>query len=122
MEHLTFDRLTRLVAASGSRRTAWRALLGAALLGATTKGAAAAPCGPDQKNRQCRCGVVRDCTPGTCFTHECGHQFCCTEPEWIICGNACCANTRDGCRGVCIHPILPEDFCESGITGTYRRR
>ena len=44
MDHQTFDRLTRLFGMVGSRRSAWRALLGGALLGATTRSAAAKPC------------------------------------------------------------------------------
>jgi len=43
MEHQTFDRLTRLFGSTGSRRTAWRALLAGALLGATPRRLAAAP-------------------------------------------------------------------------------
>ena len=58
MDPHVFDSLTRLLSAPRSRRAAWRALLGAALLGATTRTAmAATPC-DNGKN------------PGTCGEHR----------------------------------------------------
>jgi hypothetical protein len=131
MDQRKFDRLTRLFGAPRSRRTAWRALLGAALLGATIRPAAAAPCANDT-NARCMCGETRDCDPGKCVTHDCGHQLCCSGEDWIICGNVCCQNVRDACKVQvssenrlpnCIRPIPPAAGpCESAITGSYRRR
>jgi hypothetical protein len=129
MDHQTFDHATRVFAASGSRRAAWRALLGAALLGATTRTASAGPCDTG-KNPACTCGTDTKCPPGKCFTHDCGHQHCCSEPTWITCGNRCC-KTEDDNRpipdpcGRCIEPVPPDAGpgpCEAGITGSYRRR
>jgi hypothetical protein len=134
-----FDSLTRLVSAPRSRRAAWRALLGAALLGATTRTAAAAPTSLCDGDKHDPCGSGRDnCCPGKCFVHEdCTDEFfCCTGPKWIICGEettnptpgeprrepTCCENTKDGdpC-GNCIQPPVSET-CITGITGSYRRR
>jgi hypothetical protein len=56
MEHQTFDRLTRLFGTTGSRRTAWRALLAGALLGATPRRLAAAPTTPCTKGKHELCG------------------------------------------------------------------
>jgi hypothetical protein len=144
MDHQTFDRLTRVVAASGSRRTAWRALLGGVLLGATTRGVAAGPC-RTEKNPQCRCGDNRKCPPGKCFVLEegdcrdptspdcvCRDEVCCSgaEPtsgeELIICGNRCCRATLnrdpidDPCKN-CDPPRVPPD-CPGALAGSYRRR
>jgi hypothetical protein len=125
MDHHVFDRLTRLFSAPRSRRTAWRTLLGAALLGATTRDAAAAPTAPCDPGDQeyCITPKGRECCPGRCFVHtECPDEFfCCTGPEWITCGNDCCENTRDACSGVCTHPT-PSEACKEAITGSYRRR
>jgi hypothetical protein len=129
MDHQTFDRLTYLFAASGSRRNAWRALLGAALLGATTQSAAAAPC----SNGKHLCGGT--CCPGKCFTDG-SCEVCCTG-ENIICttagGPVCCLNLNDGkdpcavlqATGKCPTPDPgpnPSTSCKSGIAGSYRRR
>ena len=130
MDHHVFDTVTRLFGTTGSRRAAWRALLGVALLGVTRRHAAAAPCGT-VPNARCTCGTTRDCDPGKCFTHDCGDQFCCTG-DWVICGNECCQNVRDACLVAgsgenrlpnCIHPTPPASgLCENAITGSYRRR
>src|SRR5215204_2332377 len=96
MDHQTFDRMTRLFGTAGSRRTAMRALIAGAFLGATTRGAVAAPCGKSP-NARCTCGTTRDCDPSKCFTHDCGDQLCCTG-DWITCGNECCQNVRDACQ------------------------
>ena len=123
MDHQTFDRLTHLFAVSGSRRTAWRALLGAALLGVTTRGAAAEPCNKGKH----LCGGTC-CPGGKCFANDvCGDELCCTGPELVICGNTCCKKvdtkgrqSQAPCRGECISP--GKDPCQSGLPGSYRRR
>ena len=140
MDHHVFDTVTRLVGTAGSRRTAWRAILGAALFGATTRSTAAAPC-PNVRNARCTCGETSNCEPSKCFTHDCGHQFCCTG-RWTICGNECCMTETDQGRSIedpcrvegsgenrlpnCIRPIPPlpppDSPCQSGIAGSYRRR
>jgi hypothetical protein len=119
MDHQTFDRLTRLVGTAASRRTAWRALLGGALLGATTRSAAAQLC----SNGKHTCGESKECCPGKCFTDEVC-EVCCTDTN-IIChtkgGSVCCLNQgRDPCA-VCNKPVS-RDRCQSGIVGSYRRR
>ena len=131
MDHQTFDRLTRLFGASGTRRTAWRALLAAALLGTTTRTAAATPCASG-KNPRCQCGTDTACEPGKCFT-RCGREVCCTGRELIICGNTCCqaldargTPLPDPCTP-CTEPPLPapspgQPPCSDAVTGTYRRR
>jgi hypothetical protein len=138
MDHQTFDRLTRLFSASGSRRTAWRALLGAALLGVTTRAAAAAPATPCEKGAQESCGIGGPCCPGKCFLICSGldeYAFCCsgrdphTRGELIICGNRCCVKAagNDPCTA-CEPPTNVDQFPKSGrpclaaITGSYRRR
>ena len=95
MDHQTFDRMTRLFRTSGSRRTAWRALLAGALLGATTRRAAAEPCA----NGKHLCGNT--CCPGKCFTNgPC--EVCCTGTN-IICHTTgqpvCCLD--DGSKDPC---------------------
>jgi hypothetical protein len=126
MDHQTFDRLTRLVGTAASRRTAWRMLLAGALLGATTRDAAAAQC----RNGKPACGST--CCPGKCFGNACGNEFCCTESDpitrlpLIICGNQCCQDRGRGdpCAS-CTAPSWPStcDGPGSGaITGSYRRR
>jgi hypothetical protein len=117
MDHQTFDRLTRLFRTAGSRRTAWRALLAGALLGATTRSAAAKPCNKGKH----LCGST--CCPGKCFTNG-SCEVCCTGKN-IICktteGPVCCLNEgRDPC-GVCLTPDS-SGSCQSGIAGSYRRR
>jgi hypothetical protein len=123
MDQPTFDRLTRLVAASGSRRAAWRALLAAALFRATTRPAAASLCA----NGKHTCGEA--CCPGKCFALQ-GEAcpLCCTGTN-IICKDpvmgksTCCLN--DGSEDPCAKCGLPENpnpLCRTGITGTYRRR
>jgi hypothetical protein len=119
MEHQTFDRLTRLVGTAASRRTAWRALLAGALLGATTRSTAAKPC----SNGKHTCGESKECCPGKCFTDGfC--EVCCTGNN-IICktreGPVCCFNGGTDPCGTCGTPESG-DSCQSGITGTYRRR
>ena len=122
MDDQVFDRLARLFAASGSRRTTWRALLGAALLGATTSPVAATPC---DTGKHARCGD--HCCPGRCFVHEvCGDPLCCSGPAVTICGNRCCRSVDEAgrkiaapCSGACILPR--EGSCQSGLAGSYRR-
>src|SRR5829696_2978434 len=85
MDHRKFDRLTRLFGAPRSRRTALRALLGAALLGATTRTAMAGPCDTGN-NPQCTCGADTNCPAGKCFVDSRGNcPVCCTEPGYVIC-------------------------------------
>jgi hypothetical protein len=126
MDYQVFDRLARLFAASGSRRTTWRALLGAALLGATTSPVGAAPgATPCDTGEQARCGD--QCCPGRCFVDEvCGDQLCCRGPELTICGNMCCRSVDEAgrklaapCSGACIPP--KEGSCQSGLPTRYRR-
>jgi hypothetical protein len=123
MDHPTFDRLTRLVGTAGSRRTALRAVLAGALLGATTRSAAAKPCGAAAQ----LCGG--QCCPGKCFV-RCvdGSEFCCTgkfpgtQFDLIICGNQCCVDhgSADPCAE-CPRGGSGE-ACLEGIAGSYRRR
>ena len=129
MDHQTFDRLTRLVGTTGSRRTAWRALLAGALLGAAPRRLAAAPTTPCAKGKHELCGG--QCCPGKCFTNG-ACTVCCTKPDFVICrdpaigkptdpasGKAiCCQNTG---RDACEH-CEPPSGCPEAITGTYRRR
>jgi hypothetical protein len=130
MDHRTFDRLTHLFAASGSRRTAWRALLAAALVGATSRSMMAAPTNPCTKGKHKLCG--RECCPGKCFMDErCEDSVvCCTEPNFVVCENPetgkarCCQNTGRGdpCAS-CNAPVPPSGtFCPGGIAGSCRRR
>lgn len=127
MDQQTFDRLTRLFGMAGSRRSAWRALLAGALLGATTRSAAATPC---DQGKHALCGG--ECCPGRCFTNEtCGDMLCCTGLDFTICGHECCrARTAGGekiaspCHtGGCVPPrnVCGEDP-SGGIPGRYRRR
>lgn len=120
MDHQTFDRMTRLFGTAGSRRTAWHALLGGALLVVTPRSAVAKPC-PNVRNARCTCGETSDCEPSKCFTDGCGHQLCCTGSDRIICGNQCCLNKKDEdpCAR-CDRPVRP--ICSEGIAGSYRRR
>ena len=129
MDHRKFDRLTRLFGVPRSRRAALRALLGTALLGATTRPAAAGPCDPGKHDL---CGNGRDnCCPGRCFMHElCNSvQLCCTGPDLIICGDkttgepTCCQNKGNDPCGDCMRPELPVGVsCGSYVGGSYRRR
>ena len=126
MDHHVFDTVTRLFGTTGSRRTAWRASIAGALLGATASGAAAAQC----RNGKPECGNA--CCPGKCFGNACGNEFCCTgsDPitglQLIICGNTCCQDRGRGdpCAS-CTVPSWPS-FCEGpspgAIAGSYRRR
>ena len=125
MDHQVFDTVARLFGASGSRRTAWRALLAGALLGATSRSAAAAPCTNGTNSPRCTCGETLNCPPGKCFV-KCGREeevFCCTEPDYVICGNRCCINTP-GIADPCADcpRAHASDVCLSGIAGSYRRR
>ena len=125
MDHQTFDRLTRRLAASTSRRTTWRALLGGALCGAGLRGTAAAARCDNDKTPRC----AGECCPGKCFV-RCvdGSEFCCTgkDPgtglELIICGNRCCLNHGgpDPCAE-CPRGGSGE-ACIGAISGSYRRR
>jgi hypothetical protein len=128
MDHQTFDRLTRLIGTAASRRTAWRALLGAALFGATRRSAAAEQC----RNGKPACGND-GCCPGRCFAFvsdsgdaNLACKLCCTEKnDAVICGDTCCkVSEREGedpCRD-CIRPTPQGNVCSSGIAGSYRRR
>ena len=132
MDQKTFDRLTRLVAASGSRRAAWRALLAAALIGTTTRRAAAAPTTPCDTGKHALCitPTGRECCPGRCFVDECQpeNQVCCTAPKLIICTDVlsgkpiCCQNQGDSPCDHCIRPDGTSPTCGGVITGSYRRR
>jgi hypothetical protein len=141
MDHQTFDRLTRLFGIAGSRRTAWQALLGAALLGATTRSVAAAPTSACDAGGQESCGIGGPCCPGRCFvtcratdsgtseptTYE-EFALCCTGKDLIICGKECCLD--DGRDDPCERCELPSEpgmptgaqVCIGAIAGSYRRR
>jgi hypothetical protein len=120
MDHQTFDRLTRFFRTAGSRRTAWHALLAAALFGVAPRGTTASPTAPCKKGKHL-CGTK--CCPGKCFTNG-SCEVCCTGNN-IICHSAkrsvCCLNQgRDPC-GECMTPDSG-GTCQSGIAGSYRRR
>ena len=140
MDSHVFDHLTRLLSAPRSRRAAWHALLGAALLGATTRPAAAAPTSPCETGEQEYCGSGKDnCCPGKCFVVDLpnapgGCPVCCTEPEYVMCvvtttdetgktrrEPTCCKKTKDAC-GKCEQPTPTDETCPSLISGSYRRR
>ncbi len=121
MDHHPFDHLTRLFGTAGSRRTAWRALLAGALLRATTRPAAAGPCDTG-KNPQCTCGTDTKCPPGKCFVLEGDVCPLCCAGNNIICGATCCLNKGDDPCDSCALPENPNPQCQSGITGSYRRR
>src|SRR5215207_10480573 len=111
---------------------------GAALLGATTRAAAAVPTRPcDGKHALCD----GECCPGRCFVTEigdcsdprsgdciCREEVCCIGPRYIICGDRCCLAVRaDGQKidAPCTDPLCdpPREVCPPGaITGSYRRR
>jgi hypothetical protein len=141
MDYRKFDRLTQRVSVAGSRRQALRAVLGAALVGTVTGGAAAKPkhkavkpgkrvC--DDKSCQsvyqgkccpgnfCSCGKDQQCCNNRCFWDSAtdpNEEFCCTGPEWVICGEGqdakCCRyDAENPCS--CLGP--------GAITGSYRRR
>src|SRR5829696_1330239 len=131
MDHQTFDHLARLFGTAGSRRTAWRALLAGALLGATTRSAAAGPTAPCKHGKQELCGD--ECCPGRCFVvvSDFGDSIdacpiCCTkENNLVICGDTCCVSVdelgnpiEDPCRDC----IRPGSLCQEGLPGSYRRR
>jgi hypothetical protein len=127
VDHRKFDRLTRLFSAPRSRRAALRSLLGTALLGATTRPAAAGPCA----NGKHECGVK--CCPGKCFelvvvgTEVGVCPLCCTGNN-IVCKDpetgksTCCLNKGDDPCDSCALPEDPGSSCRTGITGSYRRR
>jgi hypothetical protein len=130
MDPRVFDRLIRLFSAPRTRRTAWRILLGGALLGTTTQRAASAP-------RECTdktptCGTKQECCPGKCFVDPCppeeAHEFCCVAPAYVFCGSTCCdydpsvADPCATCRQAGPPPREPGETCVGGITGSYRRR
>jgi hypothetical protein len=135
MDPHVFDHLTRLWSAPRSRRAAWRALLGVALLGTSTRTAVATSSTPCLTGSQVFC--VRDqCCPGRCFvTCQNDEEFalCCTGKDLIICEDpktgesTCCQNRGDDSCEKC---ELPGDGIPTGaetcppgaITGSYRRR
>ena len=127
MDHREFDRLTQRVSKAGSRRQALRAVLGAALLGASSRTAMATSSAPCKKGSRASCGGT--CCPGKCFAYENCAFLCCTGADLIICGNKCCRFLND--RGeristpceVCEQPPPPRGaFCNSYVGGSYRRR
>jgi hypothetical protein len=136
LDHQTFDRLTRLFGIAGSRRTAWRALLAGALLGATARSAAAVPRNACDAGGQEFCGIGGPCCPGKCFvTCDDDEEFalCCTGKDFIICEDPtgksiCCQNNGDGSCEKCEQPRelgMPTgaESCRPGlISGSYRRR
>jgi uncharacterized low-complexity protein len=143
MDQLKFDRLTQLVSAAGSRRQTLRAVLGAALLGATTTHAAVrgrrasksrrktcvdenCPPTPDGKPGTCcagkHCTCNGECCPGRCFqeaeAERVTAEYCCVKPDWMMC---------DGPEGepvCCPYDLENPCSCVGGtvITGSYRRR
>jgi hypothetical protein len=125
MDHQTFDRLTRLFSATGSRCAAWRAPLAGALLGTAPRSLTAAPTTPCTNNgKQKLCGG--ECCPGRCFKNE-RCEVCCTGNN-IICGTGdgpvCCLDdgSRDPC-GDCKPPQAQvSQRCPEFISGSYRRR
>jgi hypothetical protein len=127
MDDRKFDRLTRLFGTPGSRRTAFRALLGAALLGTTTRAAMATSSNACDPGKNEVCG--KECCPGTCFVRTCStteEAFCCTGERMIICGidqrAQCCVD--DGRPNPCEDCLTPSvgGFCPSYVGGSYRRR
>lgn len=132
MDQRKFDRLTQRVSAAESRRQALRALLGAALVGTTTKNAAATKRrAPRGRGERCKDGTTchgdaccgEECCPGRCFVDADNRPFCCTAPDWVICGNSEAANREE--RQICC-PKAGSDPCScvgpTVITGSYRRR
>ncbi len=134
MDHHAFDSVTRLFGTTTSRRTTWRALLAAALFGATTRPAAAASRCPNGKPA---CGDA--CCPGKCFRDENTHaELCCdgldvTGKALIICGNTCCQDVGESPCDCCRPPgftsvitaseiAATADPCPDLIAGSYRRR
>ncbi|MFM9108153.1 MAG: right-handed parallel beta-helix repeat-containing protein [Chloroflexota bacterium] len=128
MEHQRFDRLTRLLAASLSRRRNLAALLGiAAVSAAPAAGAAAAP---DEKRRRpgpagpCgkrgndnACERNSDCCTGFCKKMKSGPNRCrCLKrgnkcsPNQTCCGNLVCRDKK------CSSPVVLETclVCASG--------
>src|SRR5215207_8242538 len=139
MDHRKFDRLTQQVRAAGSRRQALRAVLGAAIVGSTTKHAAAnVRRAPKGRGEICADGSTchgdsccgRECCPGRCFVTEEDNRgnptgwMCCRPPDGVMCedenargGVVCCPyNSQATNEQAC--------SCIGGevITGSYRRR
>jgi hypothetical protein len=136
MDPHPFDRLARLASMPRSRRTAWRALLGLALSGGAMKAAGTAQGAPKSPRAEtcpdhsrCSgdacCGPT--CCPGRCFVDELVQEFdgefCCTEPDWVICGNPNAANPLE--QHVCCPKGGPDPcICahsSGGLAGSYRR-
>jgi hypothetical protein len=137
MDHQAFDRLTRLVGTATSRRTAWRALLTAVLLGAGLREAAGSARCDNANTPRCGRGPEAECCPGKCFRHvETEQELCCTAAhQRIICptagGQRCChavgvagEDPCDCCRdpGAESARAATADHCPGLIAGSYRRR
>jgi hypothetical protein len=130
MDHRKFDRLTRLFGAPRSRRTALRALLSAALLGATTRTAMATSSTPCELGAHEICGG--ECCPGKCFEQLAGGcPVCCTEPDFVICVGkttgepnkpTCCKNNKREGEDPCRDCQPPTPICPGYVGGSYRRR
>jgi hypothetical protein len=125
MDPHAFDRATRLFRTPHSRRSAWHALLGAALLGTTMRTASAAPCGNDRHG----CGTGNECCPGKCFRSvRTSDELCCSGPDLIICENRCCQNVGEDPCDCCLDPGATTEIaaaansCPGAIAGSYRRR
>jgi hypothetical protein len=90
MDDQTFDRVTRLFRAPGSRRRALRALLGAALLGGATRSEATTPRTTAAGRGRQICVADTDCLLPPQDT-----------PENPSIGASCCADKRCSCAGQC---------------------
>jgi hypothetical protein len=137
MDHQSFDHVTRVFAAAGSRRAALRALLGAALLGASTRAAMATSSTPCREGNEEPCGG--ECCPGKCFVSKGSTcALCCTGKGYVMCaGKTIDASTRetireptccvdDGSEDPCLHCVPPPppdgQICSGYVGGSYRRR
>jgi hypothetical protein len=114
MDDRAFDRLTQRVSSAGSRRQALRAVLSAALVGATTTHAAAVRRASKGRGHQ-RC-VDADCapppSPGTSASRvgNGGKAFCCSGTH-CSCNGECCNNR---CFWVGPEDAPTDEFCCTG--------
>lgn len=132
MDGRRFDALARSFAAeSASRRTAFRALAGAAVGGLLTRLGeedAAAACRPAGK--KCKRGAqccTRSCTrrgtcackpagkacggPGECCTGLCEDGACACPSDRVRCGGKCCAANQQCTDGRCVTELGPAVAC-----------
>jgi hypothetical protein len=151
MDYRKFDRLTQRLSAAGSRRQALRAVLGAALVGTVTDDVAAKLKDEAVKpGKECRPRVSSDadlCAKKYPVLQSANPEFCCPNGSCSCggqcnCENACFIDAVTSspfcCKGrgqkncvsaeteTCCGPRLAcetcEEFHQSGISGSYRRR